>query len=386
VTTTTGVRATRRGARASAVVPSDGRAHNLSLVRHTLHLEGAQSRADLSRALGLTKVTVSDLVAELIDLGHVVELGPSGQVRPGKPATMVDLNRTGLQVLALDLAESDVLRAAVLDLDGTVVSALVEDLDPQSGPDDTLAQVLALAERAVDAATAPVIGVGVGSPGIVTAEGVVATAPNLGWRDVPLQQRLEERTGLPTLVSNDADAAVQAEHAAGGAEDLMLVKVGRGVGAGLVVGGQWTRGSRHAAGEIGHVTVGTHGGPTCRCGRDGCLETWLAVPALEAALAATDAADGPAAGRDAVLTEAGVRLGIVLAPLVAALDLAEVVVCGRIDLVGGALLDATRQTLADRILAVGPEPTLVVRGADDPDGIVLRGAAAMVLRTRLGLL
>jgi predicted NBD/HSP70 family sugar kinase len=385
VTTTTGVRATRRGARASAVVPSDGRAHNLSLVRHTLHLDGPQSRADLSRALGLTKVTVSDLVAELLDLGHVVELGPSGQVRPGKPATMVDLNRTGLQVVALDLAESDALRAAVLDLDGTVVRAFVEDLDPQSEAEDTLAQVLALAERAVAGATATVLGIGVGSPGIVTADGVVATAPNLGWRDVPLRERLEERTGLPTLVSNDADAAVQAEHAAGGAEDLMLVKVGRGVGAGLVVGGQWTRGSRHAAGEIGHVTVGTHGGPTCRCGRDGCLETWLAVPRLESALAATEAA-GRADGRDAVLTEAGTRLGIVLAPLVAALDLAEVVVCGRVDLVGGSLLEATRRTLADRILAVGPQPTLVVRAADDPDGIVLRGAAAMVLRTRLGLL
>ncbi len=364
-------------------MPSDGRAHNLSLVRHTLHADGPRSRADLSRTLGLTKVTVSALVAELIDLGHVVELGPSDEVRPGKPATLVDLNRTGLQVIALDLAESDALRAAVLDLDGHVVEMLVEELDPQAGPEETLAQVLDLAERAIERATAPVVGVGVGSPGIVTADGVVATAPNLGWRDVPLRQRLEERTGLPTLVSNDADAAVQAEHAAGTTSDLMLVKVGRGVGAGLVVGGQWARGSRHAAGEIGHVTVGTHGGPSCRCGRDGCLETWLAVPRLEAALAATD---GSETQRNAVLSEAGTRLGIVLAPLVGALDLAEVVVCGRVDLVGDTLLDATRRTLADRILAVGPEPSLAVRAAADPDGIVLRGAAAMVLRARLGLL
>ena len=333
-------------------------------------------------ALGLTKVTVSDLVAELIDLGHVLEVGPSEEVRPGKPATLVDLNRTGLQVVALDLAESDALRAAVLDLDGRVVHALTETLDPEADGARTLAQVLDLAERAVAQATAPVVGVGVGSPGIVTAEGVVATAPNLGWRDVPLRQHLEERTGLPTLVSNDADAAVQAEHAAGGSDDLMLVKVGRGVGAGLVVGGQWARGSRHAAGEIGHVTVGTHGGPSCRCGRSGCLETWLAVPRLEAALAATG---GSTAEQDAVLAEAGTRLGIVLAPLVGALDLAEVVIRGRVDLVGGELLAATRRTLADRILPLGPEPALVVRAVDDPDGIVLRGAAAMVLRARLGL-
>ena len=372
----------RRGTRPGAVVPRDGREHNLALVRRTLHVDGPRSRADLSRALGLTKVTASDLVAELIDLGHVIEVGPSDVVRPGKPATLVDLNRTGLQVIALDLAESDALRAVVLDLDGHVVSEASEALDARLGPEETIEQVLALAERAIVQASAPILGIGVGSPGIVTADGTVATAPNLGWRDVPLRDRLEERTGLPTLVSNDADAAVQAEHAAGGADDLIVVKVGRGVGAGLVVGGRWARGSRHAAGEIGHVTVGTHGGPSCRCGRAGCLETWLAVPRLEAALAATD---GSAGERQAVLTEAGTRLGIVLAPLVAALDLAEVVVCGRPDLVAGELLDATARTLADRVLAFGPQPSLTVRAAADPDGIVLRGAAAMVLRDRLGI-
>ena len=105
----------------AATLPSDGRAHNLSLVRQTLHSAGAMSRAELSRTLGLTRVTVSDLVSDLLERGHVVELGQSDEVRPGKPAILVDINRRGLQVIGMDLAENSVLRAAVLDLDGNIL-------------------------------------------------------------------------------------------------------------------------------------------------------------------------------------------------------------------------------------------------------------------------
>ena len=86
-----------------------------------LYSAGAMSRADLARGLGMSKVTVSDLVGELIESGHAVELGPSDEVRPGKPATLVDVNRTGLQTIGLDLAEHETLRGAVLDLDGNIL-------------------------------------------------------------------------------------------------------------------------------------------------------------------------------------------------------------------------------------------------------------------------
>ena len=87
------------------------------------------------------------------------------------------------------------------------------------------------------------------------------TAPNLGWRDVPLRDLIADATGLPVFVVNDADAAVHADYTLGnGGDDLVLVKIGRGVGCGLIVGGQRVRGAHFAAGEIGHVTVGTDGG------------------------------------------------------------------------------------------------------------------------------
>ncbi|GAB3565212.1 ROK family protein [Arthrobacter alkaliphilus] len=368
----------------AATLPSDGRAHNLSLVRQTLHSAGAMSRAELSRTLGLTRVTVSDLVSDLLDRGHVVELGQSDEVRPGKPAILVDINRRGLQVIGMDLAENSVLRAAVLDLDGNILERVEQTLTEGTG-EHVVNQVLALASEATARATAPLLGIGVGTPGIVNARGVVTTAPNFDWKDVALRDLLQERTGLPTLVSNDADAAVHAEHTFGaGSDDMVLVKIGRGVGSGLIVGGRRARGAHSAAGEIGHVTVGTDGGTLCKCGKAGCLETWMSVPSLERSLAEAAATSEPQAAADVVLREAGERLAIALAPVVGALDLGEVVLSGPRELLEGPLLNAVQQTLLERLLRQDPSPVSVRLAADAQD-IVLRGAAVMVLWNQLGV-
>ena len=368
----------------AATLPSDGRAHNLSLVRQTLHSAGAMSRADLSRTLGLTRVTVSDLVSDLLERGHVVELGHSDEVRPGKPAILVDINRQGLQVIGMDLAENSVLRAAVLDLDGNILERVERTIASETGQ-DVVNQVLELASEAVGRATATLLGIGVGTPGIVNAEGVVTTAPNFEWKDVALRDLLQERTGLPTLVSNDADAAVHADYTfGGGSDDMVLVKIGRGVGSGLIVGGRRARGAHSAAGEIGHVTVGTDGGTLCKCGKTGCLETWMSVPSLERALTEAATSSEPKAAADVVLREAGERLAIALAPVVGALDLGEVVLSGPRGLLEGSLLNAVQQTLLERLLHQDPSPVSVRLAADAQD-IVLRGAAVMVLWNQLGV-
>ena len=368
----------------AATLPSDGRANNLSLVRRTLHADGAMSRADLSRTLGLTRVTVSDLVSDLMDRGHVVELGQSGAVRPGKPAILVDINRQGLQVIGVDLSSESDLRAAVLDLDGNILERLERPVGTATGQ-AVVEQVLELVAETAGRATAPLLGIGVGTPGIVTGDGVVLTAPNLGWSEVPVRELLERHTGLPTLVSNDADAAVHADHTfGGGCDDEILVKIGRGVGSGVIVGGRRARGAHSAAGEIGHVTVGTDAGTLCVCGRTGCLETWMSVPSLERALGVAAAGEDPEAATAVVYQEAGERLAIALAPVVGVLDLAEVVLSGPRHLLGGPLLDAVQQTLLARLLHQDPQP-VTVRLAADPQDIVLRGAAVMVLWNQLGV-
>ena len=362
---------------AAKVLPEHARAHNRSLVLQTLFHQGAMSRADLSRETGLTRVTISDLIAELIEDGYVAERGTREVTGPGKPAILVDLDREGHRIIGLDLSRSDRFLGALLTLDGEIVAR--HEASVPTDPADILAAVVQLTRELVADAHAPVLGVGVGTPGIVDDHGTVLTAPNLRWTDIDLEGILRAEVSLPILVANDANAAVLAEYTFGGAgDDVMLVRVGRGVGSGLLSGGQPMLGSRFAAGEIGHVTVGTDGGPVCVCGKVGCLEAWLSVPSLERALA-EDGAD-----RVAVLRDAGERLGIALAPIVGALDLSEIVLSGPSRLLDGPLAIATVETLRARTLAEFHDG-VQVRMTEQGEDIVLRGAAVMVLSGQLGV-
>lgn len=362
------------------VLPEHARGHNRALVLQTLYRSGTLSRADIARETGLTRVTISDLVSELMLEALVVEVGQREGARPGKPATLLELNRQAFQIVGVDLSEAAIFRGAVVDIDGQLLYRAELPLAGSTGAEVT-AKVVALVQELVEAATLPILGIGVGSPGIVDLAGVVLSAPNLGWHGERLQELLSDRFRLPTLVINDANAAALAEYSFGGGDsDMMLVKVGHGVGAGLLLDGTPLFGSRFAAGEIGHVVVGTDGGAPCACGKSGCLETWLATPRLDAALAdaATDA------DRDTILREAGQRLGIALAPIVGALNLAEIVLSGPTTLLDGTLAEATIETLRSRTM---PEfhGDLTLRMTTLGEDIVMRGAAAMVLSGQLGV-
>ena len=362
------------------MLPEYGRGHNRSLVLQTLYRGGRMSRADIARGTGLTRVTISTLVAELIADNLVVEMGQREDARPGKPATILDLNRDAFEIVGIDLSGSSLFRGALLDLDGKILDRAEVELAGSTG-DEAAAKVMALAETLIERATRPILGLGVGSPGVIDLAGLVLTAPNLGWTNRSLTLDLSARFGVPVVVVNDANAAALAEHSFGDATgDMMLVKVGHGVGAGLLLDGTPQFGGRFSAGEIGHVVVGTDGGAECVCGKTGCLETWLAVPRLTAALAATT---GPEQ-REKVLWAAGERLGIALAPVVAALDLAELVLSGPSDLLDGTLLTATAETIRARTLREH-QGNFVLRMTELGDDIVLRGAAVMVLSGQLGV-
>jgi len=365
------------------VLPEHARSHNRALVLQTLYTIGPQSRADVARETGLTRVTVSDLVAELIAEALVVELGQREDSRPGKPAILIDVDRAAFQIIGLDLSDHERFLGAIVDLDGSIVARDEVPRDGATG-DAAVALVDALAARLVAAATAPVLGIGVGSPGVVDPQGVIRSAPNLGWQDLDLQGRLHAAFALPVHVGNDANVAVLAEHGISTADDLLLVKVGHGVGAGLIIGGRPVIGGGFAAGEIGHVVVGTDGGPRCACGKHGCLETWLAVPRLTAQLDAIEAGEHAASEREAILTEAGRRLGIVLAPVVGALNLSEVALSGPAELLDGPLALAAVETLRTRTMAEHNRD-LRLRMTEQAQDIVLRGAAVMVLSGQLGV-
>jgi predicted NBD/HSP70 family sugar kinase len=360
-------------------LPEHARRHNRSLVLQTLFHAGPSSRADLARETHLTRVTVSDLVGELIEEGLLHELGQRPGSRVGKPATLVGLNPDASHIVCLDLSDEARLIGAVLDLSGTVLQRRTMRMQGRTG-EAAVAGVTELCQELIGLASRPVLGVGIGSPGVVDPDGVILQAPNLGWTDLPLAAKLAAELGLPVHVANDANTAALGEHTYGGAggRGLMVIAIGKGVGAGLLLDGALLGGHHYAAGEIGHVIVDERG-QVCACGRRGCLETVVSAPALRAAIKGLDADTA-----DEALAAAGRRLGTALAPIVSALDLREVVLSGPADLLGGALRAAASATIRKRTMpVVGNDVDLrmTVLGED----VVLSGAAVLVLSGQLGV-
>jgi predicted NBD/HSP70 family sugar kinase len=354
----------------------DTRRHHRALLLQQLFGDGPASRADLARTTGLTRVTVSDLVGELIAEGLVEELGVPAQSRVGKPPILVGLAADSAHIVALDLSVDDTMTGAVINLAGEVKARRELTLAGLKG-DDAVAVVHRLAAELIGLADRPVLGVGVGSPGVVDAEGTIIAAPNLGWADVPLAAGLREAFGLPVFVANDANAAVLGEHTFGDTGDggLMVIRVGTGVGAGLVLEGTLLQGSRGAAGEIGHVVVDPDGEP-CACSRRGCLETLLAVPRLRRRLAEGDP--------EATLAGIGEQLGAVLAPVVGTLNLQELVLSGPADLLDGPLREAADRVIRARTMPVSSEGLIVRTSTLGEDGVLV-GAAVLVLAGELGV-
>jgi predicted NBD/HSP70 family sugar kinase len=361
------------------VLPGHARAHNRSLLLQVLFRDGPHSRADLARASGLTRVTVSDLISDLLQEGLVAELGTRNETRVGKPATLVGLDQEAALIVSLDLSSDRGPTGAVVDLSGEVQTRQSRRWDGRSR-ERALEPLLAFARDLIDTATKPILGVGVGTPGVVDPDGVVLDAPNLGWSHFPLAARLSAGLDLPVHVANDANAAALAEHSFGGAGDaaLLAVMVGQGVGAGLLLDGALVGGHRYAAGEIGHVVVDERG-PQCACGLVGCLETALAVPLLRERLEGRS----PAETRR-LLAAAGRRLGIALAPVVSTLNLGEVVLNGPPDLLDGPLIQAAERTVRQRTLPLIAEHLDLRLSALGADAVLL-GAAVLVLSGQLGV-
>lgn len=360
------------------LLQEDARRHHRSLLLQHLFREGPASRADLARSSGLTRVTVSDLVAELLSEGFVSELGAPVESRVGKPPTLVGLAADSHHIIGLDLSETDRMSGAVVNLAGTVRARHEVHVDGAEGEEAVLL-VQRLAAELIEMSDRPVLGIGVGSPGVVDMDGTVVSAPNLAWTDTPLAARLAEVFDVPVLVANDANTAVLGEHTFGESGDggLMVIRVGTGVGAGLVVGGSLLHGHLGASGEIGHVVVDPSG-EQCACSRTGCLETVLSTPRLRRRLA-EPGVDGPTA-----LAEVGARLGEVLAPIVAALNLHEIVLSGPAELLDGPLLDAADRTIRERTMPIS-SAGLAVRTSKLGEDVVAVGAAVLVLSAELGV-
>lgn len=370
----------------------DARASNLRTALELVSRHGATSRAEIARRTGLSRTAVSSLVGQLIDERLLVEKGP-GQSAGGKPPTLLALNGRAREAVVLNLGHHP-FQAALIDLVGNIrnrIDAPVEAGVP-TGP-AALEVATLMIEEALSVAEAPVIGIGIGSPGVITKEGLVMEASNLAWHGVDVAGGIGSRFRLPVTIANDAAMAALAEYRRHPAErNLILMKLGRGVGAGLVIDGALYRGQHAAAGEIGHVRA-TEPGRACSCGRYGCLETVASIPSILRAGGAnpdTDPWDTEALsaryGRDNVvkaLRDAGTAIGAALAGVVATIDIGHVVLAPEMVGAGAEMADAVAAELSARVL---PElaDLIDVDATDAGSDLVLNGAAAAVYGELLG--
>jgi predicted NBD/HSP70 family sugar kinase len=362
----------RSGAPRRKAVPGDTRRHNRSLVLRTIFRSGPVSRADLARSTRLTRAATSELAAELLAEGLIEELGTRPDQGVGKPATLLGLVPDARFTVTLDLSDDARFRAALVDLGGKVLDRRTAQRDGRRG-DAALDLATELCVDLADAADRPLLGVGVGSPGVVDPAGIILEAPNLGWQGVELSAILAQTLSVSVHVANDANAAALGELGLGGPAErsLFLVKIGQGVGAGLVLDGHLVVGDRFAAGEIGHVVVDP-GGEPCACGRIGCLETAVAAPRLRGA-----------GGRERRAAR-GRRLGEALAPVVGALNLREIVLSGPLDVLDESFRAAALDAIRERTMpVVGENVDLRLSSLGEDD--VLLGAAMLVLDRELGV-
>lgn len=321
---------------------------NLSAIVRELHTSGPLSRSELVVRTGLTRSTIRALIGELVG-GDLVAEGPAAlDGTPGRPSPLARPDPRGAFVLALEIAVES-LAAATVGLGGETFDLVRVDLPRgRSSVDDIAAALAELGStvRARRGSDDALVGVGVAVVGVVRRDdGLVSMAPNLGWRDEPLGERLADVLGtvVPIAVANEADLAALAElrrGAARGADDVIVIWGSIGVGGGLIVGGQPLTGAAGYSGEVGHIPVNPDGLP-CRCGSIGCWETEVGTGALlrragyppEGGRAAIDAVLSEAeAGSPlalAALAETGRWLGIGLAGLINVLNPRLVLLGGR---------------------------------------------------------
>lgn len=322
---------------------------NLSAIVRELHGSGPLSRSELVTRTGLTRSAIRALIGELVG-GELVNEGPAAlDGTPGRPSSLVCPDPHGAVVLALEIAV-DSLAAATVGLGGEILDIIRVDLPPGRSSVDDIATALAeLASTVQGRRESPdaLVGVGVAVVGVVRrSDGMVSMAPNLGWRDEPLGERLAEvlGTAVPIALANEADMAALAELRRGagrGADDIILIWGSVGVGGGLIVDGQPLTGVAGYSGEVGHIPVNPDGLP-CRCGSIGCWETEVGTGAL-----LRRAGYPPEGGRDAIdavlreaesgspfalaaLAETGRWLGIGLAGLINVLNPRLVLLGGRL--------------------------------------------------------
>ena len=355
------------------------------------------SRADIARESALQRSTVSAIVDALQTDGLVEEVG-EGESTGGRPPTLLRLRTAGAIAIGVSVTPT-LTTIASSDLAGRLLRQEAFPTDPDA--DRTFGQVIDGIQSLLHQQDGLIESIGVSLPGLVDpSTGIAIFVPYFKWREVPVARMISAVTGLPVTIDNDANSVALAELWFGrpevsDARDFILVLAAEGVGTGIVFDGQVYRGERGAAGEFGHMIIGTHAPVPCSCGNRDC---WEAFSSERAALARyqnltgkeTDslvnfkelvdrALDGEPAARTA-LVDMALCLGIGISNLVVGFSPEAVVVGGEIVRAWTLVEEALKQTIEHSVRRGLPSARIMPSTlGNDP---TLMGALSLVLASK----
>jgi predicted NBD/HSP70 family sugar kinase len=372
---------------------------NQSIVFNLIVERGSISRTELAKRSGLPAATITRIAGEFLAAGLISEVS-SEESSGGRRPVLLSINPSAGYVVGVKLRE-DSMTVAICDLSCTIIHSLEETIAGAVLPHrvtEVIAEAVKRCLGEANIAIGKVLGVGVGMSGLIdSARGICRYSAILDWRDVELGPALEFKLRLPVRIDNDVNTLAVAERYFGAGRDManfLLVTLGRGIGLGIVVGGEIYRGSHGGAGEFGHMTVDTAAdAPLCNCGKRGCLE---AIASDYGILRAASGADPGHHVEDtigtlierarlgdehtqAIFRRAGEALGVAIANLINLFDPTRIVISGKGLQAEQLLLEPIRATMPLHIFgAEYKNIDLVPRPMDDSNWA--RGAASLLLR------
>jgi glucokinase-like ROK family protein len=336
------------------------------------------SRTDLAEEMGLTKAAVTIIVNDLISYGLIIET-ESRTTSSGRPPVVLEINPSHGLVAAIDMGALH-LSVALGDFSARILEEVEVPFRIDNGPEvclkksDTILREL-LEKRGFT--PSDLLGIGLGVPGPVIAEQGMVMAPPImpGWDRFPIRTRLESQWKTAITLNNDAELGALGEWAYGagrGEKNLAFIKVGSGIGAGLIINQQIYGGTTGSAGEIGHLTVDENG-PLCNCGNHGCLEAFAGGHAIASqarklvasgkrtllseksidSITAHDVAEAARRGdlpAQEILKRSGTYIGIAIAGLINLINPSTVIIGGGVAQVGDLLTAPIRQAVRQRSL------------------------------------
>jgi glucokinase-like ROK family protein len=347
----------------------------IDLIRFT---PGGISRVELARRMNLTRAAISAIMDDLLAIGVVRET--EGHYPSGRKPIVLEIDPTRGRVLGVDIGASH-LNILLTDFAAHETAEMQMRLDINRGPQVCLSQTDELVRKLLKEnglTLKDIAAIGVGVPGPIVAEAGMVSGPPImpGWDGYPIRDHLKEAWGCPVTLNNDAELGAVGEWAYGagrGERNLAYIKVGTGVGSGLLLEGQLYRGATGSAGEIGHITIDENG-PLCTCGNRGCLEAFaggnaIARRAMDVVRRGqrtqlAEVVDNPdfsamdvmmlARRGDLVaqriVAEAGTHLGTAIASMVNLFNPSMVVIGGSISQIGDLLLEPIRAAVLKRSL------------------------------------